>query len=190
MTEIYQAVGELRSKFKKMSFAFTTDENEIDNAVQMLMLYFLQMNPQTLKDIYEKDGVDGLTRYGAVALRRSFTSTRSKFYYKYKKYYTHMDSFRYNSSTTISDTDFSGNGNHYKNISNLPNEEVDYQWTKLEQIDEILDSLEYWYDKKIFQLYYYEGNTLDSLAKKTGISRNSLFTTIDKVRNKIKEEIE
>ena len=75
-------------------------------------------------------------------------------------------------------------------MEQLPNKEVDYQWTKLEQIDEILDGLEYWYDREIFKLYYYKGNTLDSLAKKTGISRNSLFTTIDKVRTKIKEEIE
>ena len=59
-----------------------------------------------------------------------------------------------------------------------------------EKIDKVLDGLEYWYDREIFKLYYYKGNTLDSLAKKTGISRNSLFTTIDKVRTKIKEEIE
>ena len=179
MNEIYQAVAGLRSKFKKMSFAFTTDENEIDNAVQELMLYFLQMNPQTLKDIYEKDGEDGLTRYGAVALRRSFTSPRSKLYYTYNKYYTHISNYY---ETNVTD--------NLKSIYNMPEVIEEYKWTKLEQIDEILDSLEYWYDKKIFQLYYYEGNTLDSLAKKTGISRNSLFSTIDKVRNKIKEEIE
>ena len=62
------------------------------------------------------------------------------------------------------------------------------QWEKLELIDKALEDV-YWYDKKIFQLYYYEGNTLDSLAKKTKISRNSLFTTIDKVRTIIKEEL-
>ena len=178
MNEIYQAVAGLRSKFKKMSFAFTTDENEIDNAVQELMLYFLQMNPQTLKDIYEKDGEDGLTRYGAVALRRSFTSPRSKLYYTYNKYYTHISNYY---ETNVTD--------NLKSIYNMPEVIEEYKWTKLEQIDEILDSLEYWYDKKIFQLYYYEGNTLDSLAKKTGISRNSLFSTIDKVREILKKEL-
>ena len=42
-----------------------------------------------------------------------------------------------------------------------------YQWTKLEEIDKALeDSQLTWYDKKIFELYYYdEGNTFDSLAK-------------------------
>ena len=60
---------------------------------------------------------------------------------------------------------------------------------KLDKIDLVLNDL-YWYDKKVFELYYYEeGNTLDSLAKKTGISRNSLFTTIDKVRQILKKEL-
>ena len=48
----------------------------------------------------------------------------------------------------------------------------------------------YWYNRDVFKLYYYEGNTLDSLAKKTKISRNSLFTTIDKVRELIKDELD
>ena len=77
-----------------------------------------------------------------------------------------------------------------KNISNLPNEKVDNSsLDKLELIDKELDKIDYWYDREIFKLYYYEGNTLDSLAAKTNISRNSIFTTIDKVRNILKKEL-
>ena len=64
----------------------------------------------------------------------------------------------------------------------------DAKWEKLEKIDKIVDEM-YWYDKKLFELYYTEKNTLDSLHKKTGISRNSLFTTIQKVRYIIKDKI-
>tara|TARA_R110002020_G_scaffold224254_1_gene433742 strand:- start:301 stop:849 length:549 start_codon:yes stop_codon:yes gene_type:complete len=182
MNKIYQAVAELRSQFKKMSFAFTTVENDIDNAVQELMLYFLQMNPKTLKDIYEKDGKEGLIRYGAVALRRSFTSKRSNFHYTYNKYYTNLCGI-YMTNTK--------KDNFHRSIYNLPEEVLEFnKYEQLEKIDKVLDNLDYWYDREIFKLYYYDGNTLDSLAKKTGISRNSLFTTIDKVRNKIKEEVE
>ena len=56
-------------------------------------------------------------------------------------------------------------------------------------IDVELDKLDSWYDRELFKLYYYEGNTLDSLAAKTKISRNSLFTTIDKVREILKKEL-
>ena len=110
------------------------------------------------------------------------TSTRSPFYYKYKKYYTHIDSI-YETNTTL---------NHKtirKYLQNLPEIKVDNsQIIKLDKIDAILDTV-HWYDKKVFELYYYDDNTLDSLAKKTKISRNSLFTTIDKVREIIKKEI-
>ena len=190
MTEIYKEIAQLTDKFRTMAYGITTDENKINEAVQELMLYFLNMNPTTLKAIYDKDGIDGITRYGAVALRRALTSKRSNFYYKYEKYYTHIDSSIYNCTKTFNNTDYTGDGINYKHISNIPNEEVDNtQLNKLEAIDKELDKIDYWYDKKLFKLYYYEGNTLDSLAAKTKISRNSIFTTIDKVRTILKNKL-
>ena len=184
MTEIYEEISKLSDKFRTMAYGLTSDENEVNESVQELLLYLLQMNPVTLKAIYDKDGIEGVTRYGAVALRRALTSIRSNYYYKYKKYYDHIDSFT--SKVTYNDMDIT---NQYvnKHLYNLPNEIADnYQWTSLEKIDVALEEGFTWYDKKVFELYYYEGNTLDSLASKTGISRNSLFTTIDKVREELK----
>ncbi len=180
MTDIYLEISKLSGKFRTMAYGLSNDKHEVNDAVQELMIYFLQMNPETLKAIYDKDGIDGVTRYGAVALRRALTSPRSNYYYKYKKYYTNLIGV-YMNKTNIAQNNF------HKSIYNLPLiEEQDVQWEKLEKIDEALESFT-WYDRKIFELYYSEGNTLDSLAKKTGISRNSLFTTIDKVRVQLKE---
>ena len=141
------------------------------------------MNPITLKNIWEKDGENGIKRYGAVVLKRSLTSTRSPFYYKYKKYYTKINSF-YQTHASLTHKEIS------RSLENLAIEEheSDNTWEKLEHIDKQLDDM-YWYDRDVFKLYYYDGNTLDSLAKKTKISRNSLFTTIDKVRRKLKEDL-
>ena len=186
MNKIYLEISKLRDKFKTMCFGLTKDEVQIDDAVQELYLYFLQMNPDTLKKIYTKDGLDGITKYGAVVLRRALTSTRSPFYYQYKKYYTHIDSFTSNVTYDVIET---GEVIPTKHLYNIPEEVVEnIGFKKLDKIDLILNSL-YWYDKKIFELYYYESNTLDGLAKKTGISRNSLFTTIDKVRTILKKEL-
>jgi RNA polymerase sigma factor (sigma-70 family) len=179
MNKIYQEVADCRKTFIEMSYTFSLDENEINEVVQELMLYFMQMNPDTLKSIYEKDGKKGILSYGAVVLRRSFTSPRSPYYYKYKKYYTNLDSY----SSTIT---YEVKSINEKNLYNIPNPEEYKQWQKLEQIDKALDDF-YWYDRDVFKLYYYEGNTLSGLAKKTGISRNSLFSTIDKVREQLKE---
>tara|TARA_R100001530_G_scaffold98729_1_gene68590 strand:- start:607 stop:1164 length:558 start_codon:yes stop_codon:yes gene_type:complete len=182
MIEIYNKIAELRSKFKKMCYGITKNETEIDDAVQELMLYFLSMNQQTLSNIFKKDGEEGLVRYGAVVLRRALTSPRSPFYYKYKKYYTHINSI-YQTNTTLTHKEIG------KALENVPEIKVDnWHVEKLDDIDEVLSKL-YWYDRKIFELYYYEDNTLDSLAKLTKISRNSLFTTIDKVREILKKEL-
>jgi len=180
MTEVYQAVADCRKTFVKMSYSFTQDINEIEEVVQECLMYFLQMNPETLKKIWVKDGKKGLISYGAVVLRRSFTSVRSPYYYKYKKYYKHIDEQTSNITYEIT------GGNSKSHLYNIPNPEVNPQWTKLETIDKALDNF-YWYDRDVFKLYYYEGNTLTGLAKKTGISRNSLFTTIDKVREELKK---
>lgn len=173
MNKIYIEISKLSDEFIKMCYGITQNENDIKNAVQELMLYFLQMNPETLKNIYIKDGIEGVKKYGAVVLKRALTSKRSNFYYKYKKYYTHVKTHTVKKEQIV---------------YNIPTEINNSQWEKLEKIDKVLDNL-HWYDKELFKLYYYEGNTLDSLAKKTSISRNSLFTTIDKVRTIIKENV-
>jgi len=185
MTEIYEEISKLTPKFKKMCYRYVIDKHTINEAVQELMLYFLQMNPATLKAIYDKDGIVGVTSYGAVALRRALLSPRSNFYYKYKKYYEHLENWiSENYDITESGEVFAA-----KHLYNLPNEELKFhKWEELEKIDVALESFT-WYDRKVFELYYYESNTLDSLAKKTGISRNSLFTTIDKVRTELKHKL-
>ena len=86
VNKIYLEISKLDDKFRTMCYGITKDKEEVEDAVQELMIYFLQMNPETLKKIYDKDGLEGITKYGAVVLRRALTSVRSPFYYKYKKY--------------------------------------------------------------------------------------------------------
>ena len=186
MNKIYLEISKLSDKFKTMCYGLTQNKEDIDNAVQELMLYFLQMNPETLKKIYTNDGEKGIVSYGAVVLRRALTSPRSPFYYQYKKYYTHIDELSSNVTYSYKQNFQNNDAKHIYNIPEEVEENINHK--KLDKIDLVLNDL-YWYDKKVFELYYYEGNTLDSLAKKTGISRNSLFTTIDKVRNILKKEL-
>ena len=190
MNKIYIEIAGLTDTFRKIAHGITHDENKINEAVQELMLYFLQANPEVIKKIYTKDGIEGITKYGAVALRRALTSKRSNFYYKYEKYYNHIDSYRYCTDSTSSSDNETHNSSYYQSISNLPQSvENEARWEKLEKIDQALDGLENWYDRELFKLYYYESHTLDSLAEKTLISRNSIFTTIDKVREILKDKL-
>ena len=189
MNDIYNKISKLSDKFRTMTYGLTTDKNEVDEVVQELMLYFLTMNQNTLKGIWEKDGEQGIIKYGAVVINRSLNSKYSKYYYKYKKYYTHIDGSFYISSRTADNDCLSFDCYANKRLQNIANEKVDDNWKKLQLIDHTLEKDFSWYDSKIFELYYYENNTLDSLAKKTKISRNSLFSTIDKVRTILKKKL-
>ena len=176
--KIYKLIADNRQRFVDVALYYTKDKNIIDDVVQEQMLYFMQMNKETLIDIYEKDGLEGLVKYGAVAIHRAITSSRSNYFYKYRKYYTKIEGHY----TNFNDNRFC------KDITQIPDvvDESIYKKLAIEKIEKELDGL-YWYDKKVFEVYYNEGHTLDSLAKKTGISRNSLFSTLKKVRTKLKE---
>ncbi len=51
MNKIYLEISKLSSKFRTMCYGLTKDKESIDDAVQELMLYFMTMNPETLKNI-------------------------------------------------------------------------------------------------------------------------------------------
>ena len=176
--KIYKLIADNRNRFVAVASKYTEDQNVIDEVVQEQMLYFMQMNKETLIDIYDKDGLEGLVKYGAVAIHRAVTSPRSNYYYKYRKYYTKIDGSYTNFNTVRTN----------KDITQIPDvvDESIYKKLAIEKIEKELGNM-CWYDKKVFEVYYNEGHTLDSLAKKTGISRNSLFTTLKKVRTKLKE---
>ena len=176
--KIYKLIADNRNRFVAVASKYTEDQNVIDEVVQEQMLYFMQMNKETLIDIYDKDGLEGIVKYGAVAIHRAVTSPRSNYYYKYRKYYTKIDGSYTNFNTVRTN----------KDITQIPDvvDESIYKKLAIEKIEKELGNM-YWYDKKVFEVYYNEGHTLDSLAKKTGISRNSLFTTLKKVRTKLKE---
>ncbi len=52
---------------------------------------------------------------------------------------------------------------------------------KLEWIDLKLKDC-YWFDTEVFKLYYEENHSLNSMAKATGINRNTLFKSINSVK--------
>ena len=172
--DIYKVIGGLRKVFMGIAGQYVKSEYKMEDAVQELFVIFLQMNPDTLKRIYEQDGKKGLIRYGATTLRRNFTSNKNTYYYKYRRYYTLFPS------------QYFYNENYYGKMD-MDSKDSNNTWQYFEKMDMELDKL-YWYDRELYKLYYnVEGETLDTIAKKTGISRNSLFTTIDNVRKHLKK---
>ena len=182
MNKLHEEIAKEYNKFYLYAYKICKDKNEVAEVIQELYLYLLEMNQSSLNRIYEKDGIKGVIGYGCIVIKRSLTSKKSRYYYKVNKYYEKISSLE----NTRSTVDRARIREFLEQLPEIEQEETDQQHYKLEQIDKALDNM-YWYNRDIFKLYYYgEGNTLDSLAAKTRISRNSLFTTIDKVREELK----
>lgn len=167
------ALGELLPKLKEVANNISNDSTKADDVVSMVVESMLNMDRETLQDIYDKGG---LLWYAIRCITLNIRSCTSRYHYKYSKYYDNIDE-PINYKSTFSK-------NH---IENKP-EVIDDNSTKgiyLEAINNILDEM-YWYDKELFTTYYKGGYTLDSLSEKTGISRMSIFNTIKKVKKYLK----
>jgi DNA-directed RNA polymerase specialized sigma24 family protein len=173
--DVYIALASGYDKYKEVAFNICDDEDKASDVVQMVMEACLKMPKETLQDIYNKDG---LLWYIIRMIRLNIKSKTSRYYYKYNKYYELFDS---NSSTLTYMPE------HYEN---KPGDDTrSGTHIRLDGIDDLLSNL-YWYDRELFLTYYRDSYTLDSLAAKTGISRTSIFNTLKKVRNYIKENID
>lgn len=168
------ALGELLPKLKEVAYNINSDTNKADDAVSMVIESMLNMDRKTLQDIYNKGG---LLWYAIRCITLNLRSKTSRYYYKYKKYYERID-------TNISNSTYSV---HY--FENNPEiEDLKDLEINLEAIQNLLNDL-HWYDRELLITYYKGGYTLDSLSKKTGISRMSIFNTIKKVKKILKVKI-
>jgi DNA-directed RNA polymerase specialized sigma24 family protein len=173
--DVYKALASGYDKYKEVALNICSDEDKASDVVQMVMEACLNMPKPTLQDIYDKDG---LLWYIIRMISLNIKSKTSRYYYKYNKYYELFDS---NTSNLTYSPD---------NYENRPGDDTrSSTHIRLDGIDDLLSNL-YWYDRELFLTYYRDSYTLDSLAAKTGISRTSIFNTLKKVRNYIKDNID
>jgi len=172
--DVYKALEEGYPKFKEVALNICNDEDKASDVVQMTMEAVLKMPKETLQDIYNKNG---LLWYVVRIINLNIKSKTSRYYYKYNKYYELIDS---NNSTITYSSDY---------YENKPGDDTrSNTHIRLDAIDDLLEEL-YWYDRELFTTYYKGGYTLDTLAEQTGISRTSIFHTIKRVREYIKDNI-
>tara|TARA_R110000764_G_scaffold228093_1_gene318445 strand:+ start:446 stop:1009 length:564 start_codon:yes stop_codon:yes gene_type:complete len=173
--DVYKALASGYDKYKEVALNICSDEDKASDVVQMVMEACLKMPKATLQDIYDKDG---LLWYIIRMISLNIKSKTSRYYYKYNKYYELIDGS--NCSKTYMPE-------HYENKPGDNSRSSTH--IRLDGIDDLLSNL-YWYDRELFLTYYRDAYTLDSLAAKTGISRTSIFNTLKKVRDYIKDNID
>jgi RNA polymerase sigma factor (sigma-70 family) len=172
---IIEELAKQRDALMDIARVFTRSKTRQDDVVQETIIVIMNMNQEVLREIYNKDGIKGLIGYSAIVIRRSLTGKKNRYYYKYRKYYELL------SKTPVAMEYNTWLDNLKQPVKSNTNELID-------KIEEAMETL-YWYDKEILYRYYYNEHTLDSLHEQTGISRGSIFKTVKKARNQIKEKL-
>ena len=143
---------------------------DLDDVLSEAVLSLLENKPKLQSLIDTGD----LYRYFNRVCKNLYYSKTSKYHYKYNKI---KDTLHFTDTlrTEIEDD----------NLYNIVEDS--------DLINEILSEL-YWYDRELFKLYVLGDNngkryTLDSIAKKTGISRMSIYITIKGVKSYVRKRL-
>ena len=150
-------------KLKDMAFNIA-GKNGKDDLLSFVIEELYKCDQDRIQEIIKKKQ---LTFYIVRVMLNQYHSKTSRYYYKYKKYY------EYHTTSTI---------------EGISADNVDYTIKDKEQVEERLEWIEeklkdlYWFDAQVFKVYYLENHSLNSMAKATGINRNTLHKSITNVK--------
>jgi len=154
----------------------TTDADDLLH--ETIEILYTKIDPKKLKRLIK---AEKLIFFIVRIMINQFHSNTSPYYYKYKKYYKHVNT---NYNTSILWTE------HW--LNNIPEEEDQIQMKKefevmLENIDKQLSKLN-WFDAEVFKVYFLYKHSLNTLSAETGINRNTLYNSIKRVKDKLKQD--
>ena len=90
-------------------------------------------------------------------------------------------------------------GNKFIYSEDLPVDMIDYRADdpgveyEKEQFDKVIDKVEsiiddwYWYDKRVFNIHFFDEMSMRKIARETKISLSSIFNTLSNGKKKIKK---
>jgi len=140
---------------------------DVDDLTQEVLVQLLDMPTKKLQKLIRTGEIH---KYFNRMCKLNYYSKNSRYYYTYRKVYEHI---------TFSD----------KLLSGIQKQDEIYIINDSDLIHSILDEL-YWYDRELFKLYVLgDNNSYTSLAKKTGISRISIYYTIKSVKKYIAKRL-
>lgn len=150
----------------QVAYNFTQDIEKAEDLTQELYVYLLEMK-----------NIEKIKYNGTVNLFYIYKIIKSKF----------LNSVKQGKKLTILpvEEDF------------LEIEDFEYSYERDEEFEcmlaatkNLLENEVHWFDSKLLQTYINEGHSIASLNQATGISKSSIWTSLDKTRKYIKQSYE
>ena len=153
----------------------TTDADDLLH--ETIEILYTKIDPKKITNLIKDEK---LIFFIVRIMINQFHSSTSPYYYKYKKYYKHVNG-NYNTSILWAE--------HW--LTNIAEEDGIEQKKEIEvmlqKIDDQLKNFN-WFDAEVFKVYYLLSHSLNTLAKDTGINRNTLYKSIINIKNKLKND--
>ena len=142
---------------------------DFEDLAHEVILMVLEADDEKMEALIKKKQM----RYWIIRLCiNNYRSTTSRYHYKYRK-----PKERHRKAAE-----------HLRHVHGLDEiEQKEHDEIALDFIYRRLQNIE-WFEKNCFSIYYGDEHSLNSMAKETGISRNTLYRAICDVRNYIKDE--
>lgn len=167
MSNVDRWINTNYDEISQMCRNITRGHNDSDELLHNCLEQLLDKREQ-LKDLEDKE----LKWFFSRILYINWNSSTSPYHYQFRKHSQN------NSEITF-------------DIQDTEDNEIEYKmWVedKLKDIQEILRE-QRWFDRALFNKYFNEGYSYQSLSKKTGISYHTIASTIRRVKKIIKDKI-
>ena len=130
-----------------------------------------------IKTIYDNDE---MSQYLYVIIRNNLQSTSSRYYYTYRKPvgsdYNEETDFRLSNDSIDKDRILNELQDDYKRLMNRIKKHLD---------SEVIKNPKFFYDKKVFEMYYEDDNTFRGLGELLDIPMSSIYNTVTRSRTKL-----
>lgn len=142
-----------------------------EELVQELFLILMEKDKKLLKKLADENKAEA---YCLKIMKTQLYSKNTNFYKSEISWRKNRDSDSFNI-------------NKIDNKAIEKEKEIDFiKMVEIEKVDLLIKRLPY-FEREVFRVYYSEGLSLNRFAKKSGISRKTIYNTINKVKNYIKE---
>mgnify|MGYP003625153549 FL=1 len=166
--------AELMNKFIYKMIPNVRDAEDFFND---LFIILADKDFNKIKTIYDNDE---MSQYLYVIIRNNLQSTSSRYYYTYRKPigndYNEETDFRLSNDSIDRDRLLNELQDDYKRLMNKIKKHLD---------NEVIKNPKFFYDKKVFEMYYEDDNTFRGLGELLDIPMSSIYNTVTRSRTKL-----
>ncbi len=176
--DIFNWLTEHKAEFiNKFIYKMIPNVRDAEDFFNDLFIILADKDFNKIKTIYDNDE---MSQYLYVIIRNNLQSTSSRYYYTYRKPvgsdYNEETDFRLSNDSIDKDRILNELQDDYKRLMSRIKKHLD---------NEVIKNPKFFYDKKVFEMYYEDDNTFRGLGELLDIPMSSIYNTVTRSRTRL-----